>query len=89
MLSRFSPFRLCDLMDSSQPGSSVHGIFQARILKRVAISFSRHLPDPGIKPKSLMSPTLAGRFFTTRPLRKPQALSYFMFIVSFNYHSER
>ena len=24
------------------------------------------LPDPGIKPASLMSPTLAGRFFTTR-----------------------
>ena len=32
---------LCDLMDSSQPGSSVHGIFQARILGWVAISYSR------------------------------------------------
>ena len=30
----------CDLMDSSPPGSSVHGIFQARILEWVAISFS-------------------------------------------------
>ena len=30
---------LCDLMDSSQPGSSVHGIFQARVLEWVAISF--------------------------------------------------
>ena len=38
------------------------------------------LPDPGIKPKSLKSPTLAGGFFTTRPPGKPQALSYFMFI---------
>ena len=32
---------LCDPMDCSPPGSSVHGIFQARILLRVAISFSR------------------------------------------------
>ena len=32
---------VCDLMDSSQPGSSVHGIFQARILGWVAISYSR------------------------------------------------
>ena len=32
---------LCDPMDSSPPGSSVHGIFQARILGWVAISFSR------------------------------------------------
>ena len=31
---------LCDLMDWSPPGSSVHGIFQARILEWVAISFS-------------------------------------------------
>ena len=32
---------LCNPMDSSQPGSSVHGIFQVRILEWVAISFSR------------------------------------------------
>ena len=32
---------LCDLMDCSLPGSSVQGIFQARILECVAISFSR------------------------------------------------
>ena len=32
---------LCDPMDCSQPGSSVYGIFQARILEWVAISFSR------------------------------------------------
>ena len=31
---------LCDPMDSSPLGSSVHGIFQARILEWVAISFS-------------------------------------------------
>ena len=32
---------LCDLTDCSPPGSSVLGIFQARILEWVAISFSR------------------------------------------------
>ena len=34
---------LCDLMDCSLSGSSVHGIFQARVLERVAIAFSRHM----------------------------------------------
>ena len=42
---------LCGPMDCSPPGSSVHGIFQARILEWVAIFFSRDLPDPGITPK--------------------------------------
>ena len=32
---------LCDPVDSSPPGSSVHGILQARILEWVAVSFSR------------------------------------------------
>ena len=31
----------CDPMDCSPPGSSVHGLFQERILEHVAISFSR------------------------------------------------
>ena len=39
-----------DPMDCSLPGSSVHGIFQARVLEWVAISFSRNLPNPGIEP---------------------------------------
>ena len=38
---------LCDPMDCSLSGSSVHGISQARILEWVAFSFSRDLPDPG------------------------------------------
>ena len=36
-----SRVRLCDPMDCSLPGSSIHGIFQARVLEWVAISFSR------------------------------------------------
>ena len=39
---------LCDPMDYSLPGSSIHGISQARILEWVVISSSRDLPDPGI-----------------------------------------
>ena len=39
-------------MDHSSPDSSVHGIFQARILEWVAISFSKGLLDPGIEPAS-------------------------------------
>ena len=39
-------------MDCSLPGSSVHGILQAKVLEWVAISFSGDLPDPGIKPMS-------------------------------------
>ena len=38
---------LCDPMDCGPPGSSVHGIFQARVLERVAISFSRVTSQPG------------------------------------------
>ena len=39
-------------MDCSPPGSSVHGILQARVLEWVAVSFSRDLPNPGIEPGS-------------------------------------
>jgi len=45
-------------MDHSPPGSSVHGILQARILEWVAIPSSRDLPNPEIEPMSLMSPAL-------------------------------
>ena len=37
---------LCDPMDCSQPGSSVHVIFQARILEWAAVSFSRESSQP-------------------------------------------
>ena len=56
---------LCNPINCGPPGSSVHGILQARILEWVAISTSGDLPDPGIKPASLRSLALTGRFFTT------------------------
>ena len=43
---------LCDTMDYSLPGSSIHRILQARILERVAIPFFRDLPSPKIEPRS-------------------------------------
>ena len=52
-------------MDFSLPGSSVHGIFQARILEWIALPSSRGSSWPGIEPSSLMPPALAGEFFTT------------------------
>ena len=43
---------LSDPMDCSLPGSSIYGIFQARILEWVAISFTRRSSNPGIEPRS-------------------------------------
>ena len=60
----------CDPMDCSPTSLSVHGVSQARILQQVATSYSGDLPDPGIKHVSLASPALAGRFFTTAPLKQ-------------------
>ena len=56
---------LQSVLDCSLPGSSVHGILQARILAWVAMPSPRDLPDPGIEPKFLMSPALTGGFVTT------------------------
>ena len=52
---------LCDPMDCSPPGSSIHGIFQARVLEWVAISFSRGSSWP--RDRTWVSST-AGRRFT-------------------------
>ena len=51
---------LCNPMDCSPSGSSVHGILQARILEWVTISFSRRSPNLGIE---LGSPVLWTDFF--------------------------
>ena len=49
-------------MDCSLPGSSFHGIFQARILEWAAMLAFTDLLSPGIEP---VSPALANEFFTT------------------------
>ena len=52
-------------MECSLPGSSAHGILQAKILEWVAVSSSGDLPDPGTDPAFLASAALADGFFTT------------------------
>ena len=63
---------VCDPMDCSPPGSSIHGILQARILEGLPFPSPGNLPVPGIKP---ISPALAGGFFTTEPPGKPYSPS--------------
>ena len=46
VLAAQSCLTLCDPMDCSSPGSSIHGILQARILEWVAIPFSRGSSRP-------------------------------------------
>ncbi|CAI9154849.1 unnamed protein product [Rangifer tarandus platyrhynchus] len=60
---------LCGPVDCSPPGSSVHGILQARALQWVPIPSSGDLPDPGINPEppapqadSLLSEPQGGPF---------------------------
>ena len=70
------------------PGSSVRGIFQARILDRVAISFSRESSQPRDLPASLAS---AGRFFTESQVQhyntsKSQILSRDVSVIQYLHH---
>ena len=62
-----------ELMDCSPPGSSVHGILQARVLEWVAISFPRDLPNPGIEPRS---PALQADSLRFEPPGEPVLISY-------------
>ena len=61
---------LCIPKDCSPPGSSVHGILQARIPEWVAISYLRGSPDPGIEPSSLLFTCIGG--WALLPLASPE-----------------
>ena len=64
---------LCDPMDYSLSGSSVHVILQARILVWVAISsFQGIFPTQGSNPRRLLHLWLAREFFIAEPLGKPR-----------------
>ena len=65
---------VCDLMDCSPPSSFVHGILQARILESVATSSSRGCSRPRDRICVSCISCIAGKFFTTEPLGKPQHL---------------
>ena len=62
---------LCDPVDCSPPGSSVHGIFQVRILEWVAVLSSRGSSRPRDQTRIFCSSCIAGRFFTTEPQGRP------------------
>ena len=64
---------LCDPMDCSIPGSSVHGIFQAKVLEWVAISFSRGSSWP--RDWTLVS-HIAGRRFTVWATREALSICW-------------
>ena len=77
---------VCDPVDCSPPGFSVHGILQARILEWVAApSYRGIFPTQGSNP--LMSPALAGGFFTTSSAWKcsedPPHIILYSFCMSF------
>ena len=56
---------LCDPVDCSPPGFSVHGILQARYWSQLPFSPPGELPDPGMELGVLTSPSSVGEFFTT------------------------
>ena len=62
-----SPVSFSESMDCSLAGSSVHVIFQARILNGLLFPSPEDLPNPGLELTSLASPALAGGFPTSAP----------------------
>ena len=64
-----SSLTLCDPMDYSPPGSSVHGILQARTLCGLLVPFSGDLPNPGIE---LGSPELQADSLPSEPPGEPK-----------------
>jgi len=64
----YSCSTLCNPMDCSPLGSSVHGVFQMQeYWSELPFPSPGDLPNPGIKPVSLVSPALTGVYFTTVP----------------------
>ena len=66
---------LCNPMDCSPPGSSVHGILQARILEWVAISFSRESSQPR---DWIQVSRIAGRCFNLWATREAHYIIWMM-----------
>ena len=66
-------------MDCSLPVSSIHGIFQARVLEWGAIPSPGDFPDPGIEPKS---PALWAEALLSEPLGNP-ILHSILFVIFF------
>ena len=69
----------CDPMDYSLPGSSVHGVLQARILVWVAIPFSRGSSQP--RNQTQVS-CIAGRFFTSWATKEAQHVHFLLSVIT-------
>ena len=67
---------LCDLLDGSPPGSSVHGTFQARILEWVAASYPRGSSRPKDRTHVCLSPPWAGTFISSATWEAPDSIIY-------------
>ena len=61
----------CDPRDCSPPGFSVHGILRQEYWSELPRPPPGDLPNPGMEPASLMSPTIVGWFFTTSACEAP------------------
>ena len=73
MLSCSTACRIFPDQGSSPPGSSVHGLLQARILEWVAVPSPGDRPNPGIEPSS---PALQEDSLPSEPQGKPQRSKY-------------
>ena len=74
---------LSDLMDCSPPGSSIHGIFQARVLEWVAIAFSNDKPTANI----ILNGEKLKAFPLTSRTRQGCPFSIIIIIIILNYYS--
>ena len=74
VLNCFCRVQLCNPMDCSLPGSSVHGILQARILKWVAISFSRGFSWPRDQTQVSCIPCIGRQVLSTSATWEPSLM---------------
>ena len=76
-----SHVHLCDPMDCSLPGCSVHEIFQSTGVGCQSLLWG-NLPDPEVEPLFLTSPVLAGSFFITSATWEAQRIYNFIQLLS-------
>ena len=78
---------LFDPLDYSPPGSSVHEIFQARVLERLLFPSPGSPSDPGIEPMSPVSPSLQVDLLPAEPSgksRKGHSMDIIIIIIIIN-----
>ena len=85
MLSRFTRVQLCDLFNCTPPGSSVHGILQARILEWVAVPSFRGSSQPRVWTCISFISCIAGGFFIAEPPGMPLGITLPRFEFHFSF----